>query len=133
MDYATNGPSSFDSRFQAFIKWHGEIPSEAQRLAESEAHERAVEWIPGKFAGKSRPEGVVIAHQLGARWWVLVFHRRADTQTPEGAEDWFIESYSHDSSWGGDYFYWPREDRWRSCLYEFRGDHYGRHTSEARA
>ena len=118
-------PDSSDRRFLSFIAWHGEVPREATRLEEAEARERASKWVPQKSAD-FKAQGRLFVYELGARWWLVLFERAGGQDPPKDAENWFIESYAHDNSWGSNYFYWPAEDRWRSCLYEFRGENYGR-------
>jgi len=109
------------------LHWYGEVPREAKRLEHTEALERASNWVPQKSWDFKSPDHHLFVYELGARWWIVLFQRAGGQDPPKGAENWFIEAYAHDSSWGSNYFYWPADDCWRSCLYEFRGENYGRH------
>jgi len=117
-----------DRRFLSFIAWHGEVPREAKQLDEPEARERATAWIRAQYTEHFQLHGHVIAYQLGERWWTVLFERSDPGGAPKDAENWWIEAFAHnDLHWAGNYFYWPIENRWRSCLHEFRGANYGRH------
>lgn len=120
---------SIDERLRTFVAWHGEIPSEANRIDDAEAREHAATWIRRNL-GDGVAGAYVIGYRLGERWWTLFFERTSIYQPyPEGAERWHIEAYDHNGrSWIGNYYYWPAENRWRHVFYRLHGDDYGRYS-----
>ena len=119
---------SVDELMQSFVKWHGEVPPEANRIDDAEAREHAVPWIRRNI-GVGIAHSYVIGYQLAVRWWSLFFeHSDSYASNPQGSQRWHIEAYDHNGrSWVGNYYYWPEQDRWRHVFYELHGEDYGRH------
>jgi hypothetical protein len=120
--------SSYHPRFQSFVAWYGEVPSDAKRLETAQALECATTWHPERFRNDRKLHGYLCAYQLGARWWTLLFERDYTNSAPSNAENWWIESYSQDgNASASNYFYWLAHDSWLHFLHEFRGTNYGRY------
>jgi hypothetical protein len=121
-----------DQRMQAFVRWYGEVPSEAKLLEDFDAKRHAAVWVR-RTVGNGIAGAYVVAYQLGGRWWTLFFDRTSDW-APEGAENWSIEAYSNTSaSWIQEYYYWPAEGTWRHPLYVEKGADYGRQAGKPSA
>lgn len=116
---------SIAERMLAFVAWHGEIPSEAERLEDARARQHDAVWMRRLVGGWSTSH--VAGFALGDCWWVMLFDRRDESFTPDGAELWNVELYGSDArSWADTYLYWPAENRWRHVLFASLGEEYGR-------
>lgn len=59
---------SIDERMLAFVAWHGEIPPEAEIIADFRARQDAI-WILRLISGRS--VDYVVGLALAERWWAL--------------------------------------------------------------
>ena len=96
----------------------GEVPHDARRLADFEAHEHRATWVR-RVLGKGICS-YVTGYILADRWWTYCFERVApstlpDRQVPpsDEVELWSIEAYdSSGSSWTETYRYDLLENQW---------------------
>jgi hypothetical protein len=109
-----------DERMHAFVAWHGQIPTGAERIEDQRARGHAVSWIRRNL-GVGIIHSHVIGYELGHRWWTLFFDRIA-TVGPDGAECWQVEAYDHNGkSWSERYHFWPEHCRWQPALCQKNG------------
>ena len=97
----------------------GEVPSDARRLADFEAHEHRATWVR-RVLGKGICS-YVTGYTLADRWWTYCFERVTPsalplhrTPPPDEVELWSIEAYdSSGSSWTETYHYDLLANQWK--------------------
>jgi hypothetical protein len=107
---------SIDHRMQSFVAWHRQIPQEARRVEEHEAHCHAAAWLRRHIGGRGIVHSHVIGYVVGERWWTFFFQRTVTTAI-HGTEQWWIEAYDYTGRNWSSYYYYSSEGQWSRTAY----------------